>query len=274
MGNIKMPFLKINNQQLFYEDSEGSGPAVIFMHGFLMDQSMFDPQREELASKYRCIGFDARGFGKTIWDELPFSLYDTVEDCIGLMDHLGIKKAVIVGMSQGGYAALRLALRYKDRVQALVLMSTSASSDNEETKNGYREFLKTYQTCGPIAPLIEQILSSIIGPKENHQALWEYWRTRFESRTKVQITHAMSCLLNRDDIDRKVSSIEIPALVIHGDLDQGIPIGLAKKLNDALPESGEIISIDGAYHAANLTHKEEVNSALLSFLKQNTALKR
>src|SRR5436853_2615570 len=119
-----MPIAHVNGQGLYFEDSGGPGPAVVFMHGFLMDQTMFDPQVAALAPSYRCVRFDARGFGQTEWDGRPFSLYDTVEDCIALMDHLGIERAAIVGMSQGGYAALRLALRHPEWVKALVLMST------------------------------------------------------------------------------------------------------------------------------------------------------
>src|SRR4051812_46137505 len=110
-----MPTAKINDQEIYFEDSQGNGPAVVFMHGFLMDQSLFDAQVEKLTPQYRCIRWDARGFGQTQWNGKPFQLSDSVSDCFGLMDHLGIESAVLVGMSQGGYCALRAALTSPER---------------------------------------------------------------------------------------------------------------------------------------------------------------
>ncbi|MFW6084103.1 MAG: alpha/beta fold hydrolase, partial [Gemmatimonadota bacterium] len=105
-----MPITRINGQGIHYEDSGGDGPAVLFLHGFLMDRRMFDPQVEALSGAFRCVRFDARAFGDTEWDGKPFGLYDTAADGVGLLDELGIDSAVWVGHSQGGYAALRAAL--------------------------------------------------------------------------------------------------------------------------------------------------------------------
>lgn len=264
-----MPIAQINGQGIFYEDSEVGETAVLFLHGFLMDHTMFAPQVAALTPRYRCVCFDARGFGQTAWDGQPFNLYDTAADCIGLMDYLAIDRAVLVGMSQGGYAALRTALTYPDRVQALVLMSTRSGTDEDEVKAIYRDMRDTWQAVGPVDPLIEGLLTGIIGPKEAHADLWAEWTPRWKSRSKEQIFHAMNNLLDRDNIDHRLGEITAPVLVTHGEEDGGIPIALGEALHRDLPNSQGLVRVPGAAHAANLTHPHVVNPPLLAFLAQH-----
>lgn len=263
-----MPIAQINGQEIFYEDSGVGETAVVFLHGFLMDHTMFDPQVAALAPYYRCLRFDARAFGQTAWDGQPFNLYDTAADCIGLMDHLDIDRAILVGMSQGGYAALRAALTYPDRVQALVLMSTRSGTDEDEVKAIYRDMRDTWQAVSPVDPLIEGVLTGIIGPKEAHADLWAVWAPRWKARSKEQIFHAMNNLLDRDKIDHRLAEITVPVLVTHGEEDSGIPIALGEALHRDLPNSRGMVRIPGAAHAANLTHPHLVNPPLLAFLEQ------
>jgi pimeloyl-ACP methyl ester carboxylesterase len=264
-----MPIAQINGQGIFYEDTGGGETAVIFLHGFLMDQTMFAPQVAALAPHYRCVRFDARGFGQTEWDGQPFNLYDTVADCVGLMDHLSIDYAVLVGMSQGGYAALRAAFTYPNRVQALVLMSTRSGTDEEEVKAGYREMRDTWQAVGPVDPLIQGLLTGIIGPKEAHADLWAEWAPRWKSRSNAQIFHAMNNLLDRDEIDHRLAEISVPVLVTHGEEDGGIPIAWGEALVRDLPHSQGLVRVPSAAHAANLTHPHLINPPLLAFLEQH-----
>lgn len=263
-----MPIAQVNGQRLFFEDSGGTGTAVLMLHGFLMDHTMFDPQVDVLAPTYRCIRFDARAFGQTEWDGQPFNLYDTAADCIGLMDHLNIDQAVLVGMSQGGYAALRAALTYPDRIKALVLMSTRSGTDEAETKAAYLEMRDTWQAVGPVDPLIEGLLGAIIGPQTAHADLWQQWTPRWKARSSDQIFHAMNNLLDRDEIDHRLAEITMPVLVTHGEEDGGVPITLGEALHRDLPNSQGLVRVPGAAHTANLTHPHIINPPLLAFLQQ------
>src|SRR5262245_60018150 len=101
-----MPHAAINGQEIYFEDSGGNGPPVVLAHGFLMDHEMFAPQVAALAGDYRVITWDERGFGATVYDGAPFTYWDSAADCLGLLDHLGIGRAVIGGMSQGGFVSL------------------------------------------------------------------------------------------------------------------------------------------------------------------------
>ena len=264
-----MPIARVNNQEIYFEDKGGTGPALVFMHGFLMDQSMFDPQVAELSPRYRCIRFDARGFGRTQWDGQPFTLYDTVADCVALMDHLGIAQATIVGMSQGGFAALRLALRHPDRVKALVLIATRSAADDEEFKTEFRKMRDTWREQGPIAPLLEGLMTFVIGPREQTAELWEEWIPRWQARTGDQIFHAVNNVMDRDDLTAdQLKQITVPALVIHGEADQGVPPSLGEALAKDLPNSKGFVRVSGAAHAVNLSHPRIVNPSLSEFLNR------
>jgi 3-oxoadipate enol-lactonase len=258
-----MPIAEINHQGLYFEDSGGSGPALILGHGFLMDGRMFDAQVQALAPEFRVIRWDARGFGRTRWDGRPFDLYDSAADCIALLDHLGIQQAVIGGMSQGGYCALRVALRYPERVRALVLMSTRGTVDEEKLRAGYRQVRDLWGTPGAAENIIRSLASGIIGDERFHSP----WLDRWRQHPKSHFVAAMNNLIDRDDIQPRLQEIRCPAIVFHGLADTGIPPSEGEYLDKTLPGSKRYVSIPGAAHAANMTHPESVNPALLEFLR-------
>lgn len=264
-----MPIARIDGQGIHYEDSGGPGPAVLFLHGFLMDLRMFDPQVEALADVYRCVRFDARAFGRTEWDGAPFSLYDTVDDAVRLLDALGLDSATWVGHSQGGYAALRAALRHPDRVRALALIASRAGVDEDEVKESYREVRDTWRAHGPVDPLLDGLMTAIIGPREAAREQWERWRPRWEAVSGERIGPAMDALLERDDLAGRLGEIPHPALVVHGEADEGIPLSCGETLARELPACEELVVVPRAAHTPNLTHPERVNPALRAFLERH-----
>jgi pimeloyl-ACP methyl ester carboxylesterase len=139
-----MPPIELHGQMIHYEDSGGSGPPVVLAHGFLMDSRMFDLQVAALAPEFRVIRWDSRAFGRSRWDGTPFSLWDLADDCIALLDHLGIRQAVVGGVDLGGHCALRAALRFPERIKGLVLVGpgpprssiSSATSTRTSRRSG------------------------------------------------------------------------------------------------------------------------------------------
>jgi len=259
-----MPHVELSGQKIFYEDSGGDGPAVILGHGFLMDHTMFEAQVRVLAPKYRVICHDQRGFGQTQTDGKPFSYWDCADDAVRLCDHLGIKQAVFGGMSQGGFVSLRAALRYPERVKALVLISTQAGVDDAQTIAGYRQLLDTWQAAGPILPVRETIAQIILGGRD----YWEPWISKWAELPNDAMVNPALCLLERDDITDRVGSIKAPAIVFHGTADVAIPMERAKVLASKLGNAKGLIEVPGAAHAANVTHPDHVNGQLLEFLSQ------
>ena len=144
-----MPIAKVNGQLIYYADSGGNHPAVIFAHGFFMDHTMFDAQVEILSKRFRCIAWDQRGFGDTPVTG-PFSYWDSAQDAVALLDHLQIDQAVFVGMSQGGFLSLRAALTCTERVRGVVLIGSEAGINTAEEKEGYRQVFDQWKSNGPL----------------------------------------------------------------------------------------------------------------------------
>jgi 3-oxoadipate enol-lactonase len=258
-----MPFADISGQRIRFDDSGGDGPPVIFSHGFLMDREMFAPQVDALTPEYRVIAWDERGFGETEFDGQPFTYWDSAQDCLGLLDHLGIDRAVLGGMSQGGFLSLRAALLAPERVSALVLIDTQSGTEDPERLPGYRQMQQTWLEAGPVDELAQTIANLIIGDP----VLNEPWIAKWQNLPRESMGPPGDCLMERDDITDRLGEISCPAIVFHGTADQSIEIEKAEDLCQALSGCTGLVRIEGAPHAANLTHPDEVNRPLLDFLR-------
>jgi 3-oxoadipate enol-lactonase len=258
-----MPFAEINAQRIRFEDTGGDGPAVVLSHGFLMDREMFAPQVEALAGEFRLITWDERGFGETEYDGKPFTYWDSAQDCLGLLDHLGIQEAVLGGMSQGGFLSLRAALLAPERVRALVLIDTQAGVEDPERLPAYRQMQQTWLEHGPVDDLVNAVASLIIGDS----VLSEIWTAKWKTLDPEVLRAPGDCLMERDDITGRLGEISCPAIVFHGTADISIDMQLAEDLCSGLSGCVGVVRIEGASHASNLTHPAEVNGPLLDFLR-------
>ncbi|HEY7934619.1 MAG TPA: alpha/beta hydrolase [Solirubrobacteraceae bacterium] len=258
-----MPYADVNGQRIRFEDSGGDGAPVILSHGFLMDREMFALQVAALSPEFRVITWDERGFGETEFDGEPFSYWDSASDCLGLLDHLGIEQAVLGGMSQGGFLSMRAALKAPKRVRALVLIDTQAGVEDPERLPAYRQMQQTWLEVGPVDQLADAIATLIIGDPE----LSRPWIAKWRELPRETLKAPGDCLFERDDISDRLGEIGCPAIVFHGTADQSIEIELAEKLCEGLSGCVGMVRVEGAPHAANLTHPEQVNRPLLEFLR-------
>jgi 3-oxoadipate enol-lactonase len=258
-----MPIAEVNGQGIFYTDSGGDGPAVLLAHGFLMDHEMFSPQVDALSGEFRVIAWDARGFGNTEFDGKPFDYWDNARDCLGLLDHLGLDRAVIGGMSQGGFCSLRVALLAPDRVRALVLIDTQSGAEDPEQAELYQDMIDAWVAVGPGEELARIISGIIIDSPD----LDDIWIAKWQARPHELLREPGTCLLHRDDITDRLGEIDCPAFVVHGTEDTAIPMELAEALAAGLSGCAGVVPIEGAAHAANLSHPDQLNPPLLSFLR-------
>jgi pimeloyl-ACP methyl ester carboxylesterase len=261
----EVPYANVNGQRLYYEDMGGSGPAIVFSHGMLLDGTMFSPQVMAFRDRYRCIVWDERGHGKTATETLPsFSYYDSANDLSALLSFLDIDSAILVGVSQGAFLGMRCALMHPERVRALVLIATQAGIDDQKTLAGYRALLDAWiagKLPEEIATTIEHIL---FGPNWPGASAWkEKWR----GMTAPNLLSAFDALARRDDITDKISAIRVPTLVIHGDADAPIPLARAQAMKEAIPNA-ELIVIAGG-HSINMTNPGPVNAAIKDFLERH-----
>jgi 3-oxoadipate enol-lactonase len=260
-----MPFADVNGQHVYYEDTGGDGPPVIFSHGFLMDHEMFAPQVAALSDAFRCIVWDERGFGQTP-ATAPFTYYDSAADCLAVLDHLGLERAVLAGMSQGGFLALRAALAAPERVQALVLIDTQAGIEDAATIPLYQAMHDDWVANGP-GNFQDAIAGLIFGGGYDAAP----WIAKWNEAPPENLTLPFRCLVERDDITPRLGEILCPAIIFHGDEDQSIAMERAEILRDGLKGSEQLIVVKGAGHASNLSHPDQVNGPLREFLNAHAA---
>jgi pimeloyl-ACP methyl ester carboxylesterase len=258
-----MPLQKINRQWIHYEDTGDDGFPVVFAHGLLMDHEMFAPQVEGRVPGCRVITFDARCHGQTESTDDPFTYWDLADDLRGLLDHLGIERAAIGGMSQGGFVALRFALRYPERVAALMLIDTQAGVEDPDKVATYRVMLDVWTAEGLNDQLADTIASIVL---ENEWPGREPWIAKWRQTPHSLLGPAFETLVGREDIHDRLGEIKVPSLVIHGTADAAIDVELAQRLCSELADCRGLVLVEGAGHASNLTHPDEVNIALKHFL--------
>jgi pimeloyl-ACP methyl ester carboxylesterase len=259
-----MPHADVNGQHVYFEDSGGDGPPVVFSHGFLMDHEMFEPQVRALAPEFRCITWDERGFGQTDATG-PFTYWDSAADCLALLDHLGIDEAVLAGMSQGGFLSLRAALSAPERVRGLVLIDTQSGTEDPEALPLYQAMNDEWVTNGP-GNVQAAIADLILGPEVDHAP----WFAKWNAAPKENLSLPFECLVGRDDITDRVHEITAPAIIFHGTADTAITMDKAEELCAGLKDCRGVVAVEGAAHAPNLSHPDAVNGPLLEFLRSIT----
>jgi 3-oxoadipate enol-lactonase len=255
-----VPRVHVNGQSIYYEDTGGAGPPVVFSHGFLMDREMFAENIAALVPAYRCIAWDQRGFGKTGPVDAEFTYWDSARDLLALLDHLGIARAALVGMSQGGFISLRAALLAGERVSALALIDTRSGTDTPETIAAFGELDGEWRTNGArnVKPNLGALLGIAHAP--------EPWFAKWDRMGAEDVHFPIAALVGRDDITGRLSAILAPSLVIHGEADIAIALEHGAALCAALPHAERLFTVPGAGHTANMQCPDLVNAALLSFL--------
>jgi 3-oxoadipate enol-lactonase len=258
-----MATAEANGATIAYDDTGGDGPVVILGHGFLMDRTMFAEQVAALRDRYRVITWDERGFGDTVYDGKPFNYWDLAADCLSLMDALGIDDAVLGGMSQGGFIALRSALLAPGRVRALILLDTQAGPEDADVIPVYKGMIDDWAENGPSDAIAEITASIIIGDP----ALSAVWIPRWKAPPGEAIRNPGAALLERESIADRLGEITVPALVVHGTADVAISMDKAEAMAASLVGCSGVVAVDGGTHATNMTHPGPTNDAILAFLE-------
>lgn len=251
--------------RVHFED-RGQGTPVVLGHSFLCDGDMWREQIRGLGDRYRFINLDFRGHGKSASVQAPFTLYNAVDDVVGVLDSLGIERAVWCGLSIGGMVAMRAALTVPERVARLIIMDSDAGSERFAKTIQYRLMAAGVRALG-VGPFLNEITRLMFGEwtRRNNADLAEEWRQRF---AEVDIPSTLICLdslIKRDSILARLGEIAVPSLVIVGEEDTSLPVALSSRIHDGLPNS-ELVRIPDAGHLSALEQPQRVNEAMSRFL--------
>jgi 3-oxoadipate enol-lactonase len=255
-----MPIAELDGADVYYEERGDSARCVVLSHGFLMDHEMFAPQVDALAGSFRCITWDERGHGATPASG-PFTYWDSAADLIGLLDHLGIEQAALVGMSQGGFLSLRAALIGPERVRGLAFIDSQAGPEEDAARPIYDALFEEWLASGMSDGIAQAVSAGILDPADSTS-----WVEKWRNLAVDDVRHSYGALMSREDVHDRLAEIRCPAVVIHGTADPSIPLERARRLCDGLPGCEGVVEIAGAGHASNLSHPEQVNAALEDFL--------
>lgn len=256
----------VNNIHMSYDDiGEGKIP-VIFLHGYPFDKTMWRLQLEALKSSNRVIACDIRGFGASKNEESSFSIDLFADDLIKFMDKLTIDKAVICGLSMGGFIALNALKRFPSRFEALILCDTQCIADTPEVKE------KRYQIIDEIAAygvhnFNERFIKSVFHKDSlsNKKELVDALRSVVFANSQHIITKGQTALALRSETCSMLREISIPTLIICGREDTVTPLSQSEFMNKNI--KGSILKvIDNAGHVSNLEQPDEFNKHLFDFL--------
>lgn len=245
----------------------GAGDALIFIHGFPFDSSMWDFQLAAVPPGWRFIAPDMRGFGESESSGSgPYTMDTYAEDVVALMDHLGIDQAVICGLSMGGYVALSLAKRYPDRVRALVLVDTRANADTAEAKANRLTLAEKCRAEGAKA-VIDAMLPHLVSAhtRMKQPTIVQKIRGMMEGAASESLARALEGMAERADYVADLGGIVVSTLVIRGEQDDIIAAGemelIARTVRGA---RHEMIALAG--HLPNLEASDVFNKILRQFL--------
>ena len=244
---------------------EGTVP-IIFLHGFPFDKSMWNGQLEALKATNRVIALDLRGFGKSTIDKPALTIDLLAQDVIAFMDKLAIEKAVVCGLSMGGYIALNLMKNNANRFEALILCDTQCGADGAEGKQ------KRYDTIEKINKegLLEfntNFIQGVFHPDSFSQKteIVESLKEVVGANSKEIINAGLAALAEREETCTMLPSIDIPTLVICGKQDELTPLSKSEFMCQHIPNS-ILKVIDQAGHVSNLEQEEAFNKHIVDFL--------
>lgn len=260
-----MTTTRIDDIQLAYTDV-GAGPAVVLIHGYPFNRSLWTEQAEALRDRYRVVIPDLRGFGESDSAGNLATMGRMAEDVAALMDHLEIEQAVIGGLSMGGYVALAFARQIPARVRALVLADTRAQADTEEGKQTRAQQAEKALSEG-MAGIADAMLPKLLTPDTVSKRPELVKRVRdMMLKTKPEgAAAALMGMAQRDDQTEFISSIEVPALIAVGREDAITPVADSEAMHAKIAES-RLVVIENAGHVSNLEQTEQFNDALHKFL--------
>jgi pimeloyl-ACP methyl ester carboxylesterase len=254
-----MPVVELNGIHINYEEHGAHyGTPILLTHAFAATLQMWQPQFEGLRA-YRVIAWDMRGHGGT--DSPPsqedYSEKHTVADMAALLRHLGISKAVVGGLSLGGYMTLEFQLAQPDMVKALILCNTGPGYRKDEARAGWNDFSINY------AKRFEERGLDGLGRGIEIDATRQYQRS-----AQGLAFAARGILTQRDaNVMEHLERIDVPTLIVLGADDERYKAG-GEYMASKIPGARKV-SIEKAGHAVNLFQPDQFNAAVLDFLRDN-----
>ena len=260
--------ITVNNLTVSYNDvGPDDAPVIIFIHGFPFNKSMWRQQVEALKGSYRTIACDIRGHGNTESGNEKFTIALFADDLVNLMDELNISKAILCGLSMGGYIALNAVEKYPERFDGLILSSTQCTADTPEGKEKRMQTIQSIKETG-VEKYAEESIKHFFLPASFNvkQKAVAAVKQMIINTSQKTLCNTLLALANRKETCTNLSEIDIPVLIMVGKEDKITPPDKALLMHKKI-DSSQMYILDHTGHLANIENQYEFNYQLRAFVE-------
>jgi 3-oxoadipate enol-lactonase len=247
---------------------EGTGPPILFVHGFPLSHSMWQPQIFTFAGDHRVIAPDLRGFGSSDVTEGTVTMEQHADDLAALLDELNVDEPVVLcGLSMGGYVAWQFQQKYPERLRGLILCDTRAIADTPEGVENRKRLAKMVVENGSEA-VASAMIPKLFSPKtgDRNQEVIDKLRATIVATSPQGIAAASLGMAERPDVTPLLPGITTPSLLIVGEDDGIAPPEEMRGIAAAMPNAN-FVEIPEAGHMSTLENPVAVNAAIREFLQ-------
>jgi 3-oxoadipate enol-lactonase len=258
--------LTVNGVSLAVE-VRGDGPAVLLIHGYPLDRSIWTHAMAELDG-FRRIALDLRGMGRSDAPDLGYSIETYAGDLAALLDTLGIEETVLCGLSMGGYIAFEFLRRWRHRVRGLVLMDTRAEADTPDGMRARDAAAVSAREHGTAA-MADELLPRMLSPATltGSPEVVDRVRAMLAAAPVAGMVGALGAMRDRPDSTELLATLAgLPTLVLVGEHDALTPPSQVRGLAGAIP-GARLVVVPGAGHLPPIERPAVTTQVLLEFLR-------
>lgn len=244
-------------------------PALLLIHGFPLDHTIWDKNIEALSEVTEVLAPDLRGFGGSSTTDATTPMETFASDLMKLLDQRGLRQVIPCGLSMGGYIAMALAELAPERVAGLILCNTRSLADTEEAREGRRNTANDARTKG-MHVIARAMAPKVLGTttRSTHPEMVAHIEAMIAGQGAHGTAAASLGMAERPDRTAVLRNFHKPTLVITGDEDELMPLPTSKAMAEALPNA-QLVILDKAGHLSNMEQPAAFNAAVIHFLRSH-----
>lgn len=258
---------KINELSVYTSGSEDK-QAIIFVHGFPYNHTMWNKQIEYLSGKYFCVTYDIRGLGVSVIGDGQYTMEQYVDDLFSIISELKLKKPILCGLSMGGYISYRAVKRNQDIFKSVIFCDTKPVSDSDEIKLVRANKIKQINEEG-VDAFVESFVPTCFSDSYKGRYTEKYNSVKSLSKTysPIGIKGALIAMLSRGDSTPFLPQIKIPTLHLCGEFDLMTPPAMMKDVASKIT-SAKFKVVPNSGHMTPIENSDFVNKAIDEFIRK------
>lgn len=258
----------VNGLSVFLSGNNTS-KAILFVHGFPFDHTMWQTQVDEFNRDHFCISYDIRGLGESPAGDGQFTMESFVDDLEKILDDPKLNRPILCGLSMGGYISLRALERIQEKFSAAILCDTRSEADNNEGKLKRAAGIKRINKEG-LAPFAKDFITNCFGDdfKQNRKEELQKIIEKSSQFNPVGVKGCLLAMLSRSDTTASLGKINIPTMLICGEQDALTPPTIMKEMFHKI-NNAEFVEIPNAGHMTPIESPLLVNKSIRNFLTKN-----